>query len=109
MHALSATAESLISFNTHPELVQLTGHNVLRPPTSARTAYAAASLPPTAPDHVTLQTYRRSSASVLGSSQRYSVWQISSIDYFLVHRVGLLVVNRGMATTNQNDDERQLM
>ena len=55
----------------------------MRPPPSARTAYAAAadaSLPPTATNHVTLSTYRRRSACVVSSAQRHSLHLLRSPD-----------------------------
>jgi len=58
---------------------------MLQPLSSAPIAYdaAAASLPSTATNHVTLLTYGRSSASVVGSTQRYNTWQLDSTGDFI--------------------------
>jgi len=61
----------------------LTGYTMLPPLPSARIAYAgiAANLPLTATNHVTLLTYWRSSASVIGSANRYSSWQLKEYSF----------------------------
>jgi len=67
----------VFSFHTHITMDwrQTTRHSMLRSLPSARIAYAtaAASLLPTATNHMTPQAYWRSSASVISSAQRYSL------------------------------------
>lgn len=86
---------------------------MLPPLPLVRIAYAAASaaanLPPTATDHVTLQIYWGSSISVASSAQRNSVRQINGVDSTVdvvlerhqVQRVATTAVGKELVTSEE--------
>jgi len=68
---------------------------MMRALSSSRIAYAtaAASLPPSAANHVTLLTHWRSFVFVVSSAQRYSTWQLNDIYYDGVFSVTMMPIN----------------